>query len=74
MRPKALASACFDGFVNVPVGFYPQFYCFKEVVTSTENRSLLDHCSSGLAKYGANWRADILTSAAGASYEASDRP
>eukprot|EP00747_Dinoflagellata_sp_TGD_P109599 gnl/TRDRNA2_/TRDRNA2_170739_c1_seq1.p1 gnl/TRDRNA2_/TRDRNA2_170739_c1~~gnl/TRDRNA2_/TRDRNA2_170739_c1_seq1.p1 ORF type:complete len:179 (+),score=30.84 gnl/TRDRNA2_/TRDRNA2_170739_c1_seq1:52-588(+) len=60
---KAVFSACFDGFVHVPLWFFPQFYTFKEWVTSTEPRSFSDHASVGIEKWQANWRGDVLASA-----------
>ncbi|KAL1521898.1 hypothetical protein AB1Y20_021549 [Prymnesium parvum] len=62
--PKALFSACFDGLVHVPLSFYPQFYFVREVVTSSERRTLRQHFEVGLRKYATNWREDILASAA----------
>jgi hypothetical protein len=62
--PKALYSALFDGFVNVPVGLYPQFYFVKEYVTSDGSKDLRELFEAGLAKYRANFQADVLTSAA----------
>lgn len=61
---KAIMSACFDGLVHVPISFYPQFYFVKEVVTSHEQRTLVEHFRVGLQKYSVNWKEDILASAA----------
>lgn len=61
---KSVASACFDGLVHVPIVFYPQFYFVREVVTSGESRSLVEHFRVGLSKYSDNWRADVVASAA----------
>lgn len=62
---KAIFSALFDGFIHVPVLFYPQFYFFKEVVSSADWRahSLREHFFAGLEKYKANYYADIMASA-----------
>lgn len=60
---KAVFSATFDGFVHVPLWFFPQFYTFKEWVTATEPRSLREHTAVGLDKWQRNWRQDVLTSA-----------
>ena len=60
---KAVFSATFDGFVHVPLWFFPQFYTFKEWVTATEPRSLREHAAVGLDKWQRNWRQDVLTSA-----------
>jgi hypothetical protein len=61
---KALLSAFGDGCVHVPISFYPQFYFVRELVMSEEKRSLLEHLKTGLSKYQANWREDVITSAA----------
>jgi hypothetical protein len=60
---KAIFSAAFDGFVHVPLWFFPQFYTFKDWVTSTESRGLRHHASVGLDKWKRNWRGDVLASA-----------
>ena len=61
---KAVASACFDGLVHVPISFYPQFYFVKEFVTSSEKRTPQEHFQVGLSKYRANWKEDVFASAA----------
>jgi len=62
--PKAIFSALMDGFVNVPVGLYPQFYFVKEYVNSNGDRSPYELFQTGLSKYRANWQQDVFTSAA----------
>jgi hypothetical protein len=61
---KALFSAVFDGCVHVPLSFYPQFYFFKELVSSKQTKPLSDHFCAGLAKYRHNWFEDCIASAA----------
>lgn len=61
---KALVCSLIDGFIHVPGLFLPQFYVFKEWVTSPEPRRLSDHASIGLGKWSTNWASDMFASAA----------
>jgi hypothetical protein len=60
---KAVVCSLFDGFVHVPMLFLPQFYIFKEWLTSPEPRSLSEHMNIGLSKWSGNWWSDMTASA-----------
>jgi len=61
---KAIFSAFMDGGVHVPLSFYPQFYFFKELMSSPDWRQkpLSEHFLAGLAKYKTNMFEDVVAS------------
>jgi hypothetical protein len=60
---KSVVCSLIDGFIHVPMLFLPQFYVFKELVTSPEPRSLSEHTSIGISRWSGNFWSDTTASA-----------